>query len=77
MVLILACKWGLFDGAGGSRNYVATYLLLRRDAPIATSWRTDCYVGTQQMLRRDVISAAPGKRSRLPWGVVIGDNKWQ
>ena len=27
------------------------------------------------MLRRDVISAAPGKRSRLPGGVVIGDNK--
>ena len=30
------------------------------------------------MLRRDVISAAHGKRSRLPWGVAIGeigDNK--
>ena len=40
-------------GAGGSRNYVTTYLLLRRD----------------------VISAAHGKRSRLPWGVAIGDNK--
>ena len=43
-------------GAGGSRNYVATYLSLRRDALIATSRRTDCYVVTHQMLRRDVIS---------------------
>ena len=68
MVLILACKWGLFDGAGGSRNYVTTL-----DFSLITGY----YVGTQQMLRRDVISAAPGKRSRLPWGVVIGDNKWQ
>ena len=28
---------GFFDGIGGSRNYVATHLLLRRDALIATS----------------------------------------
>ena len=41
----------------------------------AASRRTGYYVGTQQMLRRDVISAAHGKRSRLPWGVAIGDNR--
>lgn len=39
-------------------NNIATYLLLRRDASVITSGRVCYYVGTQQMLRRDVISGA-------------------
>ena len=33
--------------AGCIRNYIATYLALRRDASVITSGRTRCYVGTQ------------------------------
>ena len=32
---------------GCIRNYIATYLALRRDASVITSGRTRCYVGTQ------------------------------
>ena len=60
---------------GCSRNYITTYLSLRRDAPIATSWRADCYVVTHQKLRRDVISVAPGQVETLTRGVVTGGNK--